>query len=124
MATHSSPELILVHHLSTINNLTLAILHKTGTSQMPHRISSLLKELDMTTMGNSKPKLSSSRHHLMGPKLVTLVTTTIRHQLLVDIANKDTLKRDMVLDTKVMASQLNLGMINARVMALLLPMEM
>lgn len=124
MAICSSLELILVHHLSTISSLTLAILLKTGISQVPHRISNLLK-LDMIITGNSNPKLSSSSH-LMGPKLLILVTTTISHRHLADIANKDTLKMDMRLDTKVMASRLlilNLDMINARDMALLLAME-
>lgn len=125
MVTCSSLELILVHHLNTINNLTLAILHKTGISQVLLKLSSL-KELDMIIMGSSNPKLSSS-NHLMGPKLVALVTTTVSHQLLVGIANKDTLKKDMRLDTKDMANRLlilSLGMISARVMALLLAMEM
>lgn len=108
MATCSRLGLILARPLNTVSNLTPAILHKTGISQVLHKASSLLKQLDMITMANSNPNLSSSHSSslTMGLKVATLVITTISLQHLVDIANKGILRMDMGLGTQVMASHL------------------
>jgi len=141
MVTCSNLEHTQVPHLSMVclNHLTLAILNsllvdmpKTGTSQVPHKVSKLLRELAMTIMAN-RPHLSSSSSQLVGPQLTILVTTIVSPPLLVDMVNRDTLRMGMGVDIKphlpnrVMASHqqtLRLVMTSSRVMALQQAMAM
>lgn len=143
MVTCSSLEHTLVHHLSMVclSRLTLAILNrllvgmpKTGTSQLPHKVSRLLRELGTTIMANSPhPSSSSSSSQLVGHQLIILFTTIVRPPLLVDMVNKGTLRMGMGVDIKphqpnmVMASHqqiLPLGMTSSMVMVLQQAMAM